>query len=163
METPRTVDGILAHYGVKGMKWGVRRSAAERAAPSEVKVRTKSAQRGSQDIKVTNKHGGRVATKGGKRNVATDEAIRSAVARQKAKKSTTNALSNKELKDAVDRMNLEQQFNKLTKQDAKANRGKKFISAVFKVGTGDLVGAAAAASSTSTRATQVRPRRAIGS
>lgn len=160
IEHADNVDNFLMHYGVKGMRWGVRRSAAERAAPSAVKTTNKAAIRGSQDIKVKAKAGrGVVATKGGKRNVATSDAISAAAARQKAKASTTDALSNKELKAANERMNLEIQFKKLAKEEAKMNRGKKFVDAFIKTLGGEAV--AAAASTTTTTATQI-PRKAIG-
>lgn len=131
IENREDLDNFLVHYGVKGMKWGVRRTRAERraarAAPSETKVKGGPATRGSQDITVKTKAGkGVTGTKGGKRNVATDEAVKTKAARQKAKASTTDALSNKELKEAIERMNLEQQFVRLEKS-SKKKRGGEFM------------------------------------
>lgn len=154
------VEDFFAHYGVQGMKWGVRRSRSERlaarSAPSEVREKTKPALRGSQAIKVTNRSGGRVSTRGGKRNIASEEAVRAAVRRQKAKGSSVRALSNKELKETIERMNLEQQYSKLAKQADKPSV-KKFIDALMGVSEG-----AVASSAGRTTATQIRPK-AIGS
>lgn len=72
------VDNFLAHYGVKGMRWGARKAAQ---LPKEGV---------SKDAKT-----------------ALD-------IRARAKKSKPKALSNKELQDAINRMNLEQQFKRLS-------------------------------------------------
>jgi hypothetical protein len=69
------VNDFLAHYGVKGMRWGSR-SAASKEAPSA-------------------------------------ESQRSTQLRARVKTSKVKALSNKELQEAINRMNLEQQFKRL--------------------------------------------------
>ncbi len=75
----------IAHYGVKGMKWGKRK---DREAPSSEAV--------------------------------TVGAINQRVANQK----TTAILSNKELKDAIERMRLEQQYSQLSGGLDKTRRQK---------------------------------------
>lgn len=86
---------FLEHYGVRGMKWGVHRDR------SAVEVTPKTAP------------GRKVKATGGKFHEPSQDAIRAAVIRQQAKKSTTDSLSNKELQDLVTRMNLEAQYNNL--------------------------------------------------
>lgn len=130
-----SVDGVLAHYGVKGMRWGVRKTTAERSAPSEVKVKSKLARGGATDIQVKAKAGrGVVSTKGGKKNVATDDAIQTKAVRQKAKASTTDALTNAELKTAVERMQLEKKYRDLQKSEPMMKRGEDFIKDLFEQG-----------------------------
>ncbi len=80
-------EAFLAHYGKKGMKWGVRNDSSR---------------------------------SGGKTLPASDDAIKTAAIRQQVKSSAfkstsirTAPLSNAELKTAVDRMNLEQQYSRL--------------------------------------------------
>lgn len=112
------VDDFLAHYGVQGMKWGVR-GGKTREAPSQ--------------------------------DSATAKAIRA-----RAKTSKSKALSNAELQTAINRMNLEQQFKRLSvnekpaiqrwvastlleigKREVQVAAGKKLAAAVAKkVATG---------------------------
>jgi hypothetical protein len=100
------IENHLQHYGVKGMHWGQRKSADEPSAPTSVELKAKP--------------GGLVKATGGKNHPAHEDALRVAEARQKARKSSTDALSNKELQDLVTRMNMEQQYNRLVKTDPRA-------------------------------------------
>jgi hypothetical protein len=95
---------VLEHHGVKGMHWGVRRGDSAGGGSTEVTVRAKP--------------GRHVKTSGGKRQGAHEDAIKTAISKQKARKSTTDALSTKELQDLVTRLNLEQQYSRLVTQDS---------------------------------------------
>lgn len=97
-------DNFLKHYGVKGMKWGVRR----KRTPTKVQVATRP--------------GKRVQTSGGKYQKTSNDAVRAAIIKQKASKSTTDSLSNKQLQEAINRMNLERQFNQLAGEHASVGR-----------------------------------------
>lgn len=102
---------VLKHYGVKGMKWGVRKDKiAQRSA-------TKKANRAAP-------------------NSADHE--RTATARQTARDGGVQKLSNKELQDVVTRMNLEQQYRNLEGNTPSARakeRGRKaLVDAVVDVG-----------------------------
>jgi hypothetical protein len=121
---------VLAHVGVKGMHWGVRKSREERSAASKVMVKTKPAVRGAQDVKVKNRAGKPVLAKGGKRNLGTEDAVRTVATRQKAKASSTDALTNHELKAAVERMQLEVKFKDLEKKSKRQmGIGQRFAEA----------------------------------
>lgn len=74
-------NDILAHYGIKGMHWGVRRTRQQIDADAEDVVKVKT-------------HKAKVKTN-----------------------RTTDVLSNKELQELVNRMNLEQQYSRLTAPD----------------------------------------------
>lgn len=113
---PKTVEDVLAHYGIKGMKWGVRRSRKEleRLRNEPVSVKTKP--------------GERVKAKGGRKSDPSDDAIRSAALRQKARASTVDSLSNAQLRELTQRMNLEAQYADLVKRTAPPkSRGRKFV------------------------------------
>lgn len=101
---------FLSHYGVKGMKWGVRKSDS----PTEVAVRTNQA-------RFTGKT--QVKAEGGTKQPASKDAVKVAGQKQKLKKSGAAALSNDELRDIIARSQLETQA-----QAVVASRGKKFLT-----------------------------------
>jgi hypothetical protein len=118
-----TLAGVtLSHYGVKGMKWGVRKDGSI----SSTTTRNSHLRRKATDVTAKQKPGQYVRTSGGKRQTASEEAVRVAATRQLAKKSTTDALSNKQLQEAVTRMNLEQQYHTLSKKTQRQTRGQRF-------------------------------------
>lgn len=110
------VGMILEHFGVKGMKWGVRRDRP--SGPQPVTVRP-SKFPGSK----------RLVTKGGKGHGTTEEATRSREIGRIGQKSGTKALSNKQLEEYNRRLNLEQNFNRLSYEDK--NPGQKFVATVM--------------------------------
>jgi 2'-5' RNA ligase len=121
--TKTAVEEFFAHYGVPGMKWGVTtkdRAPQTTKDPSEVKLKSTTP-------------GKFVKTEGGKKIPASDDAIKAAVGRQKAKASTTDALSNAELQAVVTRMNLEKQYNQLAFENDRRSRGQKFVAGLFGV------------------------------
>lgn len=86
MDRPNHSGGSrsLTHYGVKGMKWGVRRS-------DEQLARTQSSPRPqlSEDAQNVNRLHAKIATKG------------------------TGSLSNQEMRQFLERMNLERQYSQM--------------------------------------------------
>lgn len=111
MSNAELAETFLAHYGVKGMRWGVRRD------------------RSPQKVQVATQPGKRVKTSGGKYQTTSPEAVRAAIIKQKAAKSTTDSLSNKQLQEAITRMNLERQFAQLAGEHRSV--GQKLASAIL--------------------------------
>lgn len=112
-------DEVMAHYGVKGMKWGKRKGDS-----------------GPMDVVVSVRPGKKIKTSGGRNQSASDDAITAAVGKQFAKKSGVQSLSNKELKIVVERMNLEQQYSRLASSNPGAvQAGAKFAKTIL-VNTG---------------------------
>lgn len=112
-------EAELKHYGVKGMRWGV--TTKDRAAQVD-----------PQAVTITQKKPGTFAkAEGGKDLPLSADAKAALELRQKAKASTTDALSNQELQAAIQRMNLEQQYSNLTFQSDRRSKGEKFVQALF--------------------------------
>jgi 2'-5' RNA ligase len=99
---------FLKHYGVKGMHWGVRR---EQAVTTQTHIDTGLLRRKTQ-----------IQAKGGQSHPAHEDAVKVEVARQKLKKSGAAALSNRELRDMRDRIQLETQVKSLM-----TKKGKKQV------------------------------------
>ena len=117
------VTDILEHAGVRGMKWGIRRSqeSLDRAA-------------------------GRATAKADKANAkaekATDKALGTKTKEQsKTRFANPKSLSDAELRDAVNRLNLEKQYDQLTTPQ-KAPQSQKQKSFIQEVGKKVVVGSA---------------------
>lgn len=93
-DTDQFVEDFLAHFGVKGMKWGVRRAEQEANASGDYK--------NLKEVQTKAKAGG-----------------------------GTKALSNRELQEAITRMNLENQFSDLKKRRSKISRGYNMIKGLI--------------------------------
>lgn len=99
MDTADRGVNYLEHYGVKGMKWGVRRSSAELSRSNGSFKRSKPEV--SEDKKTANAY------------------------QSKVHRGRPDALSNKELKKLTERMQLEQNYANLSKKQEE--RGKSFM------------------------------------
>jgi hypothetical protein len=108
----QTVDRgaeFLEHFGVKGMRWGVRR---EGAVTTQTHLDTGLLRRRTQ-----------VRAKGGQAQPAHADAVVAAVQKQKLKKSGTDALSTQELRELANRLQVEKQVEILT-----SSKGKQFVN-----------------------------------
>lgn len=96
------LESFLAHFGKKGMKWGVRRSDAQL---------------------------GKTTSPG----VSEDKARAIAVSTKVGKSRNTSSLSNKEMQDLITRMNLEQQYSRLTNKPSKTEKGFNAVKKTLEV------------------------------
>jgi hypothetical protein len=106
----------LVQYGVRGMKWGVRKKRSRVTGPEPVTIKTAPGQR--------------VKAEGGRGRSPSDDAKRAAALKQKARASTLDSLSNSEIQTLVARMNLEQQYARL--DPPKQNPVKGFLKGIAK-------------------------------
>lgn len=107
---------VLEHYGVKGMRWGQRKPPPQAVGPSARSVVPRGTRRKTK-IKVA----------GGENHPAHDDAVKVAQAKAKMQKSGTAALSNKELQDLQNRLNLERNVKQLVTSTTTTGRGRKFV------------------------------------
>lgn len=139
------LDGILEHYGVRGMKWGVRK-----ARPTYDAINSKTGDRAPvpynpKKITVTHNPDGTVSI-GSKskramqahqkdlneafRKIMPDAAdsVRALEARTLAKTAGINKLSNAELDHLIKRTNLEKKYSELyPKQKTAMDKGREFV------------------------------------
>lgn len=102
----------LEHFGIKGMHWGVRRQTA---ADGRVRGPSKSTRDG-----------------------ISSDAARAKETHAKVKSHGTDAVSNQDLQHLVSRMNLEQQYSRLTSGKsnvAKVRKGQSAIKEIIGVAT----------------------------
>jgi len=97
IEAGRDATSKLLHYGVKGMRWGIRRSRP--SGPTNVAV----SQKGRKKLKAV----------GGENQPASSDAVATKTLGQVAKKSGYQALSNDELQAYTRRLNLEANAKRL--------------------------------------------------
>lgn len=95
---PMSREQFLAHYGVKGMRWGRRKGNSK---GSNASTSTKSGP-DSEDAAAAKKVKAKASAKG------------------------VDSLSNKEMQTLVTRMNLEQQYSKLNSPTPSTNKGAAF-------------------------------------
>lgn len=131
------VDKVLEHFGIQGMRWGIRRSRKEldgggssEQGPPPFAVRRKALfTPRAEVVKIKAVPGKGIQTSGGKHHPTTDEAQIAAVLRQRAKASGVRSLSNQDIQLLVNRMNLEQSYAKMN--PAKKNLGQKALEEVM--------------------------------
>lgn len=115
------VDDFLEHYGVKGMRWGVRRSASELARGSSSESTTKKSNRPAwqsppskaksamdKPVKLSRKESRRAK----KQKELSKDAIEFNSLKQKVKKNGLESLTNDDLKKINQRMELQQKYSK---------------------------------------------------
>jgi hypothetical protein len=113
----------LMHFGVKGMRWGVRRDRTPRG------------------VTVTPRGRKRLKAVGGENQPASSEAIRTKSLGQVARKSGYQALTNDDLKKYNERLNLEANAKRLNYQQKSS--GQKFVATMLGRGGKNLANQAA--------------------
>ncbi|ADD80904.1 gp013 [Rhodococcus phage ReqiPepy6] len=150
---PGDIQGAMMHYGIKGMKWGVRRKAG-----ADGTVGGSSGSSGGGDSGGSGGDGGgsplsRLRQKQTTKQKIqqkinrpmTEDAKDAAAGRRTSGQHGTDALSNKELKALVERMNLEQQYAQLQangKAKTARQAGQSYISEILQEQGKALIGEA---------------------
>lgn len=128
-----SMEEVLAHYGVLGMKWGqhlkdhgVKSTAKKAATDAKTHVKKDVKERMSSETTVRAKKGKHVQVVGGVGRSAHEDAVAARTAEQIAKRNTLDALSNKDLQKLVTRMNLEAQYRQYAVKETRQTAGEKF-------------------------------------
>lgn len=103
------VEDYLEHYGVKGMKWGIRKSRVQLAR--EARARRRQEKREKKAEKKASRSSSSSSESSGEK-------------RSSGSSGSTQTMSTRELQDAVNRLNLEKQYQALT---TPANTQRKSI------------------------------------
>ena len=111
-----TYQDELYHYGIKGMKWGIRRTAVQLGHVIKDK-----AKKGYQTVKK--------ASDIHKANKRAEEAAK--IARQRAKITNPKKLTTEELNARIKRLQLEEDYNDLVKKTDRMRKGKEFVSSIL--------------------------------
>ena len=130
-------SNYLAHYGILGMKWGVRRyQNADGSLTSAGKERYGSGERLKNAGEAVSKK-----AKTAKNILRSDSGTRSSKALKEARRKDMDELSTQELRDINNRLNEEQRYLNLTR--GMTSSGKKFVSEMGKnIATGIITGIA---------------------
>lgn len=110
-------DDYLAHYGVLGMKWGVRRTAAQLGNHVRTKRTQVKRKQSLAKARATREKNRKAATK---RQKLLDKGLLS-----------PKKMSDAELRAKIDRLNLEKEFKK-SMTEARGDGGKKYVTDILK-------------------------------
>ena len=110
-------DDYLAHYGVLGMKWGVRRTAAQLGNHVRTKRTQVKRKQSLAKARATREKNRKAAAK---RQKLLDEGLLS-----------PKKMTDTELKAKIERLNLEKEFKK-SMTEARGDGGKKYVTDILK-------------------------------
>lgn len=129
----------LFHYGIKGMKWGVRRKEGSDGTVGSSNRAAKKAQR--EEKRETKRAAKQKEAEENWKKPTSEDARKAGENRTRVGKHGTDSLSNKELQGLVNRMNLEQQYTNLKDSGKSASArkaGQEYVSDIQKDAGKDL-------------------------
>lgn len=156
--TKITYEDYLAHYGIKGMRWGIRRdvgpdgtigSGTGKATTNKSKMtdatevqQTKKKARKQGVSSLSNSELKKVQTRKNleknanlegpkKRPRTSEDASRAKRLDRNAKRKGVGNLSNDELQSVISRMELQNKYDNLKKSNSSVESGKSFVKDVF--------------------------------
>lgn len=137
LEHSEQVEEFLAHYGVKGMRWGVRKRSSESSDnTSSGSKKYKVNKDGSVDVPVTrNSATGKDVAVTPKGKPASDDAATKYIVNARINALGLDAVTNTELKAFNERLNLERSYrDAMAKQPTAFDRGHKQLKKMVSFG-----------------------------
>ena len=130
-----TVEEFIEHYGIKGMRWGVRRQPGPdgtvRSATKKFKgkVDVKEGERAKRGDKVNTPEGQLTVTK-----------VKGSGKGQGVEVEAKRKMTDQELKETVNRMQLERQYSQLSaeRNAGTRTRGQRIVESVAEIGVSVL-------------------------
>lgn len=117
----------LKHYGVKGMKWGIRRTPAQLGHTTKSKKKREAADEDSGESKPS--AGKRIASAVKNRRAASQQKKVEKSSDKQVSKKKVSEMSDEELRRVVKRLQLEEQYANLNPR--KVSAGEKFAKTVM--------------------------------
>lgn len=136
-------DRYLMHYGVKGMKWGVRKDKIKTKTKAEREVRGKR-YAGVQSLVRESRNATNSLVSAYYKTKTYRDRKRSELsnARKRSKRVDVSKIDDKELQQLVNRLNLEQNYKRLTGGDPDVALGRQRTEAILG-SVGDVLAASA--------------------
>jgi hypothetical protein len=123
-------EKFLEHFGIRGMKWGIRRPRGPEGTVSSLPG-VKGV--GTETQSTGGSHGGGGHSTSNTTHTPTDFEQAKAI-KLKAQRQGLKSLSNTEVQLLVTRMNLERQFDQNTAKPSNIQRGREFVKEQMKTG-----------------------------
>jgi Mg/Co/Ni transporter MgtE len=145
------MSNSLQHYGILGMKWGVRRNPAQlgyvtvrqanknaRKAMKEARLNSIAKDRASSKyvtVRQANKNARKAMEEARRNSIAKDKEKNRTLreVNKKAKSKNVKEMSDDELRKVVNRLQMERQYSQLS--EGSVSKGKEYTQKIIKAGT----------------------------
>lgn len=141
----------IFHHGIKGMHWGIRRFRNEDGSLTDAGKRR---QANLPDIATASREGSNAFGRGA--SIANRSAARKQQRAMNKMGDSVSKMTDQQLRDAVNRLNLERQYKSLKAEDV--GRGRQYVSSILST-AGDVAAVGASAATIALAIMQIRNKK----